>query len=199
MSDISVTEDALDIDALRAGDKTVFAQMVDIYADRLYNLVFKLLGNPQEAEDALQETFVSVFRHIHRFEGRSQLGTWLYRIAYNTAMMHLRKKHPVTVSIDEPITMDDGETAPRQLHDWSDMPEDKLMTGENLAYMEKVIQQLPEPLLSVFILRDIEGLSTAETGDVLNLSESAVKSRLHRARLFLRERLSEYFSEWASD
>jgi RNA polymerase sigma-70 factor (ECF subfamily) len=199
MTNFHITEESLDIDALRAGDKAAFAQMVDLYADRLYNLVFKLLGNPQEAEDALQETFVSVFRNIHRFEGRSQLGTWLYRIAHNTAMMRLRKKRPDTVSIDEPITLDDGEAVPRQLYDWRDLPEDELLTGESLTYMEEAVRQLPETLRSVFILRDVEGLSTAETGEVLDLSESAVKSRLHRARLFLRERLSEYFREWAGN
>jgi RNA polymerase sigma-70 factor (ECF subfamily) len=199
MTNIQITEDSLDIEALRAGDKAAFAQMVAIYADRLYNLIYKLLGNPQEAEDALQETFVNAFRNIDRFEGRSQLGTWLYRIAHNTALMRLRKKRPDTVSIDEPVTLDDGETLPRQLYDWRDLPEDELLTGESLEYMDEAIQQLPETLRIVFVLRDIEGLSTAETGDVLSLSESAVKSRLHRARLFLRERLSEYFREWADN
>jgi RNA polymerase sigma-70 factor (ECF subfamily) len=199
MTNIQITEDSLDIEALRAGDKAAFAQMVAIYADRLYNLIYKLLGNPQEAEDALQETFVNAFRNIDRFEGRSQLGTWLYRIAHNTALMRLRKKRPDTVSIDESVTLDDGETLPRQLYDWRDLPEDELLTGEALGYMDEAIQQLPETLRIVFVLRDIEGLSTTETGDVLSLSESAVKSRLHRARLFLRERLSEYFREWADN
>ena len=173
--------------------------MVALYADRLYNLIFKLLGNPQEAEDALQETFVSAFRNIHRFEGRSQLGTWLYRIAHNTALMRLRIKRPNTVSIDEPVTLEDGETLPRQLYDWRDLPEDETLSSEALAYMDAAIAELPEPLRTVFILRDIEELSTTEVGEVLNLSEPAVKSRLHRARLFLRERLSEYFRERTGD
>jgi len=199
MADSSITEATLNLDRLRAGDKAAFAQMVALYADRLYNLIVKLLGNPQEAEDALQETFVNAFRNIHRFEGRSQLGTWLYRIAHNTALMRLRTRRPDTISIDEPVTVEDGEMLPRQIYDWRDLPEDEMLTGEALAYMEAAIQQLPEPLRAVFVLRDIEELSTAEVGEALNLSEPAVKSRLHRARLFLRERLSEYFHERTGD
>ncbi|HEC22560.1 MAG TPA: sigma-70 family RNA polymerase sigma factor, partial [Chloroflexi bacterium] len=124
---------------------------------------------------------------------------WLYRIAYNTAMMRRRKKRPDTISIDDPLTLDDGEMVPRQFFDWCCLPERDLLSSEALAYMEEAIQLLPDSLKSVFVLRDIEGLSTAETGEVLNLSIPAVKSRLHRARLFLRERLSEYFAEWAND
>lgn len=196
MTDIQSKEDALDLEALRAGDKRVFAQMVDLYADKLYNLILKLLGDPRDAEDVLQETFISVYQNIGGFEGRSKLGTWLYRIAYNTAMMRLRKKRPETVSIDEPLLLDDGKEVPRQLHDWSALPEQELLTEEGLHHMEEAIRALPESLRSVFVLRDIEGLSTAETGEALGLTETAVKSRLHRARLFLRERLSEYFAEW---
>lgn len=197
MTETILTEDDIDLQALRQGDKAAFAQVVALYADRLYNLSLKLLGHPQEAEDAVQETFLSAFKSIDRFEGRSNLGTWLYRIAYNTAMMRLRKKRPDTVSIDEPLTLDDGGTVPRQFFDWCCVPESDLLSGEALAYMEQAIQLLPESLRPVFVLRDIEELSTEETGEVLGLSIPAVKSRLHRARLFLRERLSEYFTEWA--
>lgn len=190
-----LTEKEIDLDALRAGDKTAFAMVVELYADRLYNLALKLLAHPQEAEDAVQETFLSAFKNIDRFEGRSSLGTWLYRIAYNTAMMRHRKKTPDTVSIDQPLTLNDGETVPRQLFDWCCLPESDLLTGESMEYMEKAIQLLSDTLKPVFLLRDIEGLSTEETSDVLGISIPAVKSRLHRARLFLRERLSEYFNE----
>ena len=196
MDDITLTEDSIDLDALRRGDKAAFALLVELYADPLYNLTFKLLNHPQEAEDALQETLLSAYKNIGSFEGRSSLGTWLYRIAYNAAMMRLRKKRPQTISIDEPVALDNGEMVPRQFFDWCCLPESDLLGSEALAHMDEVIAAMPETLKSVFILRDIEGLSTAETGEALDLSEAAVKSRLHRARLYLREQLSDYFAEW---
>ncbi len=198
MTDSTLSEETIDLNALREGDKAVFAQVVELYADRLYNLTLKLTGDPYEAEDALQETFISAYKSIRRFEGRSSVGTWLYRIAYNAAMMRKRKKQPDTVSIDEPVTLDDGEMVPRQFYDWCCLPESDLLSTEAMDHMNRAIQQLPEALKSVFVLRDIEGLSTAEVGEVLGLSTPAVKSRLHRARLFLREQISQYFAEWAS-
>ncbi len=199
MTEPVLTESDIDLAALQQGDRAAFAQLVELYADRLYNLIVKLLGDAFEAEDVLQEAFISAYRNIGRFEGRSSLGTWLYRIAFNAAMMRRRKKRPDTVSMDEPVRLDDGGSVPRQFFDWCCLPERDLLSSEALQYMDEAIQLLPESLKPVFILRDIEGLSTAETGDVLDLSVAAVKSRLHRARLFLRERLSEYFSEWAAE
>jgi RNA polymerase sigma-70 factor (ECF subfamily) len=197
--DYVLSEDDIDLDALRAGDRAAFAQVVDLYADRLYNVALKLLGDPMEAEDAVQEAFISAYKAVDSFEGRSSLGTWLYRITYNAALMRLRKKRPDTVSIDKPVRLDDGDTLPRQLYDWCCLPERDLMTGEALSHMEEAIALLSDTLRPVFVLRDIEGLSTAETGEVLDISSAAVKSRLHRARLFLREHLSEYFSGWARE
>lgn len=199
MTEPVLTESDIDLAALQQGDRAAFAQLVELYADRLYNLIVKLLGDAFEAEDVLQEAFISAYRNIGRFEGRSSLGTWLYRIAFNAAMMRRRKKRPDTVSMDEPVRLDDGGSVPRQFFDWCCLPERDLLSSEALQYMDEAIQLLPESLKPVFILRDIEELSTAETGDVLDLSVAAVKSRLHRARLFLRERLSEYFSEWAAE
>jgi RNA polymerase sigma-70 factor (ECF subfamily) len=184
----------IDLDLLRSGDKAAFTQVVEQYADSLYNLALKLLGNPQEAEDALQETFLNAYKAIDKFEGRSSLNTWLYRIAYNTALMRRRKQRAATVSLDAPYTLDDGQAIPRQFFDWCCLPERDLLSGEALEVMDEAIQGLSESLRPVFVLRDIEGLSTSETGEVLDLSESAVKSRLHRARLLLREELSAYFA-----
>jgi RNA polymerase sigma-70 factor (ECF subfamily) len=154
-----------------------------------------MLNDPQEAEDVLQETFLSTYRALPDFEGRSSLGTWVYRIASNASLMRLRKKRPDAVSVDEPLELDAGDSLPRQFVDWSSLPEDELLTDEARQVMDEAVAELPESSRIVFILRDIEGLSTEETGDVLGLSEGAVKTRLHRARLGLRERLSAYFAE----
>ena len=168
--------------------------MVEQHSGTVYNLAFRLMNNPQEAEEVLQETFISAFRALDRFEGRSKLGTWLYRIAYNAALMRLRKRRPSMSSIDEPLTTDDGERLPRQLVDWTSIPDDILLSGELRAVLDAAVAKLPETLRGVFVLRDIEGLSTAETAAVLGLTQSNVKVRLHRARLVLREHLTAYFA-----
>ncbi len=180
--------------ALKAGSQAAFAEMVERYSPTVYNLALRLINNAQEAEDVLQETFISAFRALDRFEGRSQLGTWLYRIAYNAALMRLRRRQIPTSSIDEPLTTDEGESLPRQLVDWTALPEDLLLSGELRHVLDAAMAVLPATLRSVFVLRDIEGLSTAETADALNLTETNVKVRLHRARLALREQLTAYFA-----
>jgi len=183
------------LEKLRAGDPAAFAQLVEANQRNVYNLALRMLNNPQEAEDVLQETFLSAYKALPGFEGRSSLSTWLYRIASNASLMRLRKKQPETTSIDEPLELEEGDSLPRQFVDWSSVPEDELLDEESRRVMDKAVAELPEGLRIVFILRDIEGLSTQEAGEVLELSESAVKTRLHRARLALREKLSAYFAE----
>lgn len=152
------------------------------------------MKDPHEAEEVLQETFISAFRALPKFEGRSQLGTWLYRIGYNAALMRLRKRPAPTQSLDEPLTSDGGDLIPRQLVDWGSVPDDLLLTRELRTVLNAALQTLPTTLRTVFVLRDIEGLSTAETAEVLGLTETNVKVRLHRARVALRERLTRYFA-----
>ena len=183
------------IERLQAGDQAAYAEMVDTYAGRIYNLALRLMGDEAAAEDVLQETFLNAFRAIDRFEGRSQLGTWLYRIANNTALMQLRKKEPVTFSIDAPVETDEGDELPRQFFDFCCLPERELLSDEARMEMRAAIDDLPDSLRVVFVLRDLEGLSTQETADELGLSVPAVKTRLMRARLALRERLSAYFAQ----
>jgi RNA polymerase sigma-70 factor (ECF subfamily) len=180
---------------LQTGDPLAFAQLVEDNYGQVYNLALRMLVDPQEAEDVLQETFLSAYKALPSFEGRSSLSTWLYRIASNASLMRLRRKQPDTVSVDEPLTLDAGDSLPRQLVDWSNLPEEELLSSESHHAMDEAVSELPEPLRIVFILRDLQGLSTTETGEVLGLSEGAVKTRLHRARLRLRERLSTYFAE----
>ncbi len=182
------------IAAAQAGQQHAYAEIVERYSGTIYNLALRLMNDPQEAEDVLQETFISAFRALNRFEGRSQLGTWLYRIAYNAAMMRLRKRRVPIESLDETWETADGEFVPRQLVDWTTVPDRMLLGSELRAVLDAALATLPGSLRSVFVLRDIEGLSTAETAEALGLTETNTKVRLHRARLALRERLSGYFA-----
>ena len=184
-----------DLAALQAGDRAEFARFVEAYSGQVYRLALKMLQNPQDAEDILQETFIKAYKALPNFEGRSSLSTWLYRIATNEALMFLRKKRPVQVSVDEAIENDEGEQRPRQIVDWCCLPENEMMSTEARANLDRSVEKLPESLRAVFLLRDIEGLSTRETAEVLDISESAVKTRLSRARFRLRELLSAYYSD----
>lgn len=192
----TVSAEAGLLERLRSGDRHAFSDLVELYSLRLYHLALKMLGNPQDAEDVLQETYLKAFRHIRGFDGRSSLSTWLYRIATNEALMVLRRKHPEFISLDEPVQDEDGEHEPLQIVDWCCIPEHEMSNSETRQELDLAVQHLPATLRVVFVLRDMENLSTQETADVLGLSETAVKTRLSRARLRLREELSVYFSEW---
>jgi RNA polymerase sigma-70 factor (ECF subfamily) len=183
------------LEALRSGDRAEFARLVEAYYEMIYRLAIKMLNNPQDAEDILQETFIKAYRNLKNFDGRSNLSTWLYRIATNEALMFLRKRKPDSVSIDETIDTGEGEHRPVHIVDWGNLPEEELMSEEAQTYLDQAVDKLPPSLRVVFVLRDIQGLSTRETGEVLDLSEVAVKTRLSRARLRLREELSAYYGE----
>jgi RNA polymerase sigma-70 factor (ECF subfamily) len=186
----------ISLEALRAGDREEFSKLVDAYSGSIYRLALKMLGIPSDAEDVLQNTFIKAFQHLKDFEGRSSLSTWLYRIASNEALMLLRKQRPeITLSDVAPEDNDDGDYFPAQFIDWRNLPEDEFLSSESQAAMDSAVQHLPENQRIVFILRDIEGLSIQETGEALNLSVAAVKTRLLRARLRLREELSMYYGE----
>ena len=183
------------IEALRDGDRAEFARLVEAYSPMIYHLGLKMLNNPQDAEDILQETFIKAYRHIGNFDGRSSVSTWLYRIATNEALMSIRRKRPETISFDVPSVYDTEPQEPLQIVDWCCLPEDEFLTSEGRSRLDEAANRLPTSLRVVFILRDIEGLSTRETAEVLEISEMAVKTRLSRARLRLREDLSEYFGK----
>ncbi|GIV80048.1 sigma-70 family RNA polymerase sigma factor [Litorilinea aerophila] len=182
------------------GDPAALAAIVEAHQQRIYHVALRMCGNPQDAEETLQETFLKAIQALPRFEGRSRLSTWLYRIASNLCLMQRRRDaaEPLHFSVDVAADGSDGEAEdlfPPTLVDWSYDPDALLLDAELRQVMEEAIGQLPPKLRLVFIWRDLEGLSTGEVAEVLGISESAVKVRLHRARLQLRERLSAYFAE----
>jgi RNA polymerase sigma-70 factor, ECF subfamily len=191
----NVSKEDFSLESLRRGDRDEFSRLVEVYSGKLYRLSLKMLGNPQDAEDVLQEAFLKAFRGIKNFDGRSSLSTWLYRILTNEALMHLRRKKPEALSIEEPAEADSEEQEPLQIIDWCCMPEQELVSGEVRTQLDQLIQELPASLRVVFLLRDVDELSTQETAEVLELSETAVKTRLSRARMKLREDLTAYFGE----
>lgn len=184
------------IERLRAGDQVACAQCVADHSDGLYRMVLRMMRDPQEAEDVLQETLLNAFKGIAHFDGRSSLKTWLYRIAYNTALMKLRGAKPHRVSVEDALEAEElGEILPEALHDWCCLPERDFESNDAREHLEMAIRALPENLRVVFVMRELEGLSTIETANALGVSEQVVKVRLHRARLALRDRLSDYFGE----
>lgn len=185
----------ISLEAILAGDRAEFARLVDAYSSSIYRLGLKMLGNPQDAEDVLQNTFLNALTHIQNFEGRSSLATWLYRIAANEALMLIRKKKPEVNLEDVEGGDEDEDLRPTQFVDWSGLPEDELLSGEGKKILDAAIGMLPESLRIVFLLRDVEGLSIRETAEALSLTETNVKTRLLRARMFLREALSSYYTE----
>lgn len=189
------TDREISLQALRSGDRAEFALLVDSYSTQIYRLAMKMLGDEQDAEDVLQNTFMKALQSIEKFEGRSSLSTWLYRIAVNEALMSLRRQKPtISVAMDYEDDQDELQH-PTQFTDWCCLPEEELLSAESKGYLDKAIRQLPERLRVVFLLRDIEGLSIRETSEALDLTETAVKTRLLRARLNLREQLSMYYGE----
>lgn len=178
--------------ALKRKDRQAFATLVEWYSAKIYQLALKMSGSPQDAEDVLQETFLKAMRSVEKFEGRSSLLTWLYRIAVNESLMLIRKRKPELDLTSHP----DAETieVPDPVGDCC-LPEKELLTREAREFLDHAIQRLPEMLRVVFVLRDIEGISIRETAEALQLSAENVKIRLLRARLRLRNELTAYFSE----
>ena len=185
----------LDLDALQHKDKQAFAELVDQNSERIYRLALKMTSNSQDAEDVLQETFIKAYQNIDRFEGRSKVSTWLYRIAVNESLMLLRKRKDGIVDIDAGVKTDSGDILPRQIIDWCCLPEKELMGGEARKHIKQAINQLSDANRAAFILRDVEGLSTREAAKALDISESALKVRLMRARMQLREDLTSFFAQ----
>ncbi|MGE5567907.1 MAG: sigma-70 family RNA polymerase sigma factor [Rhodospirillales bacterium] len=181
------------------GEVDAFTELVNRYEAGIFRLARHITQNPEDAEDVLQETFLKAYEHLEDFQGNSKFYTWLVRIAVNQSLMKLRKrKSDASVSLDEPF--DTGEeNLTREIAVWDPNPELIYSREEIRAILEKAVESLPPAFRAVFALRDIEELSTEETAAILNLSVPAVKSRLLRARLRLREKLTRYFKRKGED
>lgn len=191
---IYADEDAL-IEALQRGDKYACACMIKHHGSQMYSVALRIVGDADEAEEAVQEAFISACGRMSSFEGRSKLSTWLYRITTNAALMRLRRRRENIVSLDEPLSLDENADLPRQLGDWTVEPGKQALSSELRSEMEQAIRALPPTLRAAFILRDVQGLSTQEAAEALEITETALKVRLHRARLQLREQLANYLAE----
>jgi len=190
--DLAEIEGSIQVEALKAGDKEMFARLVDATSGQIYRLALQILGNTQDAEDVLQETYLKAFRALPAFEGRSSLKTWLSRIAVNEALMLIRRRKP-QLSVDEGDPNDDLESEGMEIVDFCCLPERELLSGEARQFLDQAVQKLPVGLRLVFVMRDLEGFTIQGTADALGINEGAVKVRLLRARLRLRQELSLYF------
>lgn len=183
----------------QAGDAQAFAELVERYERKIYRLARHITGNDEDAEDVLQETFLKAYENLPGFQGQSKFYTWLVRIAVNEALMKLRRrKAGKMVSLDE--TIDTGEeTMAREIAVWEDNPEEQYSREELRRILEEAIEALPPLYRTVFVLRDVDELSTEETALALGISVPAVKSRLLRARLQLRDKLTRFFKRKQED
>ena len=193
------TEEALVRD-LQNGNLDAYDKLAEIYQKKIYGLSFHLTRNQMDAQDVTQEVLLTLFRKINMFQGKSAFSSWVYRIAVNASYMKLRsKKKEPNVSIDELMpSFNSAGFQQEKIQDWSENTESLLFTKETRDVINKAVDLLPEKEKVVFLLRDVEGLSSEKAGEILDLTVPAVKSRLHRARLFLRKKLSNYFEEFSS-
>jgi RNA polymerase sigma-70 factor, ECF subfamily len=191
-SQVVKADEPLLVAAAKAGDISAFETLVGRYERKIFRLTQNITQNREDAEDSMQEAFLKAFQHLGEFQGNSRFYTWLVRIAVNQALMKLRKRRPNVVSLDEEL--DTGEDMmPREVEDWGPSPEERYEQTELSGLLSGVIGELDPQFRVVFQLRDIEELSTEETAEALGLSVPAVKSRLLRARLKLRQKLNQHF------
>ena len=194
-----VSDESVLVDAARNGDVGAFEQLVRRYDRNVFRIAQHITQNREDAEDVVQDAFLKAFQNLGQFQGKSKFYTWLVRIAVNESLMRLRRRHPERmVSLDEGVKTEEG-SMPREVADWYPNPEQLYSQSELKGILSKTIQGLPLVFRTVFVLRDVEALSTEETAEALNLSIPAVKSRLMRARLKLRDRLNKYFKRRNGD
>ncbi len=193
----NLSDDQL-VERARARDLAAFEELVGRHEERLYRVAMRLLRNENDAREVLQDALLSAWQNLDGFAGRAQFGTWIYRVTVNGALMLLRsRRRRPTVSVEDMTAADLDEAVDESMAssggDWSKRPDEQLQSGELKAHIQEALDRLPEILRLVFLLRDVEGLSTEETADMLNVTVPTVKTRLHRARLALRQSINDYF------
>ena len=193
-SKVAREDEHLLVAAAKAGDTPAFEELVNRYERKIFRLTMNITRNREDAEDAMQDAFMKAYSHLNNFQEDSRFYTWLVRIAANEALMRLRKRRPNQVSLDEPIEGED-DFIPKQIQDWGPSPEQRFAQTEMRDILRSVIEDLPVDFRVVFVLRDVEGLSTEETAETVGISQAAVKSRLLRARLKLRQKLDRHFRQ----
>lgn len=181
----------------QAGDSHAFSELVKRYEQTIYGFSFKVCRNKEKAEETLQDTFINVYRKLDQFNGESKFSTWLYSIVTNNCLMKRRKRKidEDMVYLDAPPMGNDEAHGALTIPSWNETPAEELMRGELRSHLDEAIQKLPLDYRIVFILRDIENKGAEETAKILKLSVPAVKSRLRRARVFLREQLNDYMKQ----
>jgi RNA polymerase sigma-70 factor (ECF subfamily) len=190
------------VERAQKGDGKAFAQLVSRHQRQLYRLALRMTGTEADAQEVLQEAFLNAYQKLPNFRGEAQFSSWLYRIAANSALMRLRRKRRAPDSLPEqpleltgPRFSAEGNLEPAPRSDWSQRADDKLLSRELGIAIDAAVKTLPEDYRTVFLLKDVDGLSNEEIASALDLTVPAVKSRLHRARLALREQLGEFFGE----
>ncbi|MBU1399213.1 MAG: sigma-70 family RNA polymerase sigma factor [Proteobacteria bacterium] len=191
-----IDEDTELINAINSGQKSLFYDLVKKYEQKLYNFGLKVCGETRDAEDMVQETFLNVYRYLADFRSEAKFKNWLYRIA---ASVCIKKRRKSKFAPQKEISLEDfipenKDNIPDSLPSWASKPLEKVLNDELSKNIRKAILLLPEKYRVVLVLRDIEGFDTEETAQILNIKPSSVKVRLHRARLFLKEKLKDYFS-----
>jgi RNA polymerase sigma-70 factor (ECF subfamily) len=191
------TSDAVPVSRITEGDQSAFERLVERFRDRVYCLALRISRNPQDAEEITQDVFLTIYRKIGAFEARAAFSTWLHRIATNAALMKIRSRRPHNdLAIEDYLPQFIAKGHHRfPAADWAEDPEHHLLDQEGREVLERAIAALPADYQVPVLLRDVEGLSNAETAEVLRVSVPAVKARLHRARLVLRGVLATYFRE----
>ncbi|MDP6231908.1 MAG: sigma-70 family RNA polymerase sigma factor [Nitrospinaceae bacterium] len=183
---------------LQAGKTESFERLATLFQKKIYALSFNLTRNAMDSEDVTQEVLLTLFKKIHTFQGKSAFSSWVYRITLNATYMKLRsRKKDQSISIEELLPSFNGSGFQQEkIQDWSENTESLLFDNETRETIQKAVDLLPDKEKVVFLLRDVEGLSTEKVSEILELTIPAVKSRLHRARLFLRKKLANYFEEY---
>jgi len=201
----SLTDEEL-IARARQKDFTAFEALLERYEDKVFRLAYRFVRNESDAKEILQDTFLSVWRKLDTFKGDSQFSSWVYRVAANTALMRLRsqRRHPQISTEDLPAGFLDNYRPsgteglahlPSPGENWAKRPDEQLQSDELRRHIQDAVDALPDLYRTVFLVRDVEGLSTEETAEVLGISVPTVKTRLHRARIALREAIAKYFDQ----